>query len=188
MRSRRRLVSCHRLGWILGHLDSLLVCLCRGAPCRFCCVTLLAQVLLDGVELALPQLALTAIHAYASSSGSLTQPQAVRAPVDHPHDRPRLLEHLQVLADRRLGHAEVAASPRRRSSRRSPSRSRMPRRIGCEHARERSRSSNALLAIWLTIAARAAMPALPRLGRASRCHAAGERRGYAVYAAAGTNP
>jgi hypothetical protein len=63
---------------------------------------LLAQVFLDGVELALPQLALASHPRVGVVKRALLQAQAVGAPVDHANDRARFLEHLQVLADRGL--------------------------------------------------------------------------------------
>src|SRR4051794_29282311 len=69
---------------------------------------LLGQVLLDDVELALPQRALALHPRLRLGERAGGQAQAVRPPVDDAHDRARVLEHAQVPADRGLGDAEVA--------------------------------------------------------------------------------
>ena len=68
---------------------------------------LLLQVLVDNVEQAPPEgaLAIHPVGRLAEHVGLEREP--VRPAVDHAPDHPGLLQHLQVLGDRGLGHAEA---------------------------------------------------------------------------------
>jgi hypothetical protein len=70
-------------------------------------VAILLQILVDDVEQAPPEGALP-IHPVGGLAQHLgCERETVRAALDHaPHDA-RLLEHLQVLGDRGLGHSEA---------------------------------------------------------------------------------
>src|SRR5262249_47408366 len=67
------------------------------------------EILADGVEEALPAIALVLYPLRGLGKRLGTKREAVRSSVDQPRDHAGLLEQLQVPRDRRLRHPEVAA-------------------------------------------------------------------------------